>query len=219
MLQCIKTGVMSPVMTVRKGTLRQQTNEIGDPVSQLHRVAFELAAPAGAAGRGAAGGVHVGGKQYLACINDTVLTTALDPVADTAIWTIIGTDCATYTFWRPDNNNISDKAFPNSTPSTAGGVVTPFPDVQSVTAEGKDRLLLLGNHLTKLLSVYLGDVKCCSLSYSHGSDSIACIIPSVDALAASSACTCLDNGTRRLPIIMVRESDGTAYRTNHFYTF
>ncbi|KAI8142479.1 hypothetical protein BJV82DRAFT_579536 [Fennellomyces sp. T-0311] len=188
-LQCMKTGVMSPVMVLRKGTLRQQSNELGDPVSQLHRVAFEVAS---------------NNNQYLACINDTVLTAALDPVSDTAIWTIIGTDCATFTFWTPNNT---------------AAIVTPFPEVRSVAPEGKDRLLLLGNQLSQLLTVWLGDVKCCSLSYSHSNDSIVCIIPPTDVLAASSACTRLDNDTRRLPVFLVREADGTVYRTNHFYTF
>ncbi|KAI9267939.1 hypothetical protein BDA99DRAFT_504421 [Phascolomyces articulosus] len=240
MLQCIKTGMMSPVMIVRKGTnLRHPTNELGDPVSQLHRVAFELVSSTssgvtpttpGITATTTHGGV-MGGNQYLACINDTVLTAALDPVADTAIWTIIGTDCATFTFWRPDKNinHVSSNSTCSTTTTTSNGTPTgtttatttiaSFPDVQSVTAEGKDRLLLLGNHLTQSLTVWLGDVKCTTLSYSHGNDSIVCILPSIDEMGASSACTHLDTGIRRLPIFLVRESDGTAYRTNHFYTF
>ncbi|KAG2227167.1 hypothetical protein INT45_003897 [Circinella minor] len=230
MLQCIKTGMMSPVMIVRKGSnLRHQTNELGDPVSQLHRVAFELVNSTSSSTPGITGSSNNnsntscgGGNQYLACINDTVLTAALDPVADTAIWTIIGTDCATFTFWRPDNNenHVSSSGVHGGGMTTKKDlVISPFPDVQSVTTEGKDRLLLLGSHLTQFLTVWLGDVKCATLSYSHGNDSIVCFLPSVDLLSTSSACTHLENGIHRLPIFLVRESDGTAYRTHQFYTF
>ncbi|KAI8373285.1 hypothetical protein BD560DRAFT_394532 [Blakeslea trispora] len=68
-LQCLNTGLVSPVMVIRKvekastvvgGSLMNDEEVLGDPVSQLHKIALQLVTP--------------NNEQpiYLACLNDIV---------------------------------------------------------------------------------------------------------------------------------------------------
>ncbi|KAG0014085.1 hypothetical protein BGZ80_010658 [Entomortierella chlamydospora] len=84
-LQCLSTGLVSPVMVIRKvdkgsmvlggGSTGHSSAEydqeaIGDPVSQLHKVAFQITGQATPAGTFSHGRLQQG--TYLACLGDVV---------------------------------------------------------------------------------------------------------------------------------------------------
>ncbi|KAG0287162.1 hypothetical protein BGZ98_004782, partial [Dissophora globulifera] len=84
-LQCLSTGLVSPVMVIRKvdkgsmvlggGSAGHSSAEydqeaIGDPVSQLHKVAFQITGQATPAGTFSHGKLQQG--TYLACLGDVV---------------------------------------------------------------------------------------------------------------------------------------------------
>ncbi|KAI8324884.1 LAG1-DNAbind-domain-containing protein [Martensiomyces pterosporus] len=163
-LQCVSTGMCSPVLTLRKvekGSVavgsfygRDPTRDVpGDPVSQLHKVAFEVriqtqeelpavtVSPAG---------LHPSVGSYLTCMGDIVgihatcdgrqitdegpgpgksgagtggsppghgrkqskdsgsvgTTSWAEDVGDSAVWTMVGTDCAIYRFDYPPSPDM-----------------------------------------------------------------------------------------------------------------
>ncbi|KAJ2883108.1 hypothetical protein FB639_002242, partial [Coemansia asiatica] len=158
-LQCVSTGMCSPVLTLRKvekGSMavgsfygRDSSRDVlGDPVSQLHKVAFEVrvqtreelpavtVTPAGL-------NTRVG--SYLTCMGDIVglnatcdgrqlaadssssgkqrgspgqgrkqskdgasvgTTSWTEDVGDSAVWTMVGTDCTIYRFDYPSTADI-----------------------------------------------------------------------------------------------------------------
>lgn len=315
-LQCVTTGLVSPVMVIRKvdkGSMvlgGNRTSEqgggecgdeaLGDPVSQLHKVAFQIVQDPMFASFNNDNSQHHhlnSSKNewilpqssqpvtYLACLNDVVgmhktttprtwigpsgwnnvvvveeekekiirkrrvscdvvkppplsasfstklqqinqrrrvnslsdVTTrhsnAVDngacwteDVSDAAVWTIVGTDCATYTFWVP----------PFAAPPSP---ITPFPIVHQVTLPtAGGGMTITGENLTRDLTVWLGDIQC-PLTTVKSRESLACQVPPHDLLL-SSPVTVMDEeqDTRKLPILLVR-ADGVVYRTTHFYSF
>lgn len=192
-LQCVQTGRTSPVLIVRP---IDRTRNPDDPVSQLHRVALELESK------------H---DTFLSCIKDTVgmhdrtfLWHQEDrrkrlEIVDAAIWTVIGTECATYTFWTP----------PTSLP------FGPFPITQEFSVKDSNTFVLTGSHLLGL-SVWLGNVRATILCSEP--NKIVGHIPPIQDLLMSPVLVIQDEW-KTLPISLVRESNGTVYRTNHIYSF
>ncbi|KAJ2163164.1 hypothetical protein GGF46_000093 [Coemansia sp. RSA 552] len=169
-LQCVSTGMCSPVLTLRKvekGSIatgsfygRDSTRDVlGDPVSQLHKVAFEVRVqtrdelPAVTV---TPAGLNTSVGSYLSCMGDIVgirstsdgrqlscdsgagsgsngsgsgksvgarvspghsrrqskdgasvgTTSWAEDVGDSAVWTMVGTDCAIYRFDYPPSEDI-----------------------------------------------------------------------------------------------------------------
>lgn len=192
-LQCVKTGMMTPVMVIRrrKNDIKEQQHD--DPVSQLHRIALEVADQP---------------SHYLACINDKVITNAhMEATDDQAIWTIIGTDCTTYRF----------RTTPSSLPSE---VVTPFPQVQSVEQNDNDTITLHGQHLGPHLQVALADCMILQQISPATPNEIKCRLPSSSSLDTMASLVVQEeqDGMKKWPIALIRQADGTLYRTSHFCT-
>jgi hypothetical protein len=279
-LQCVTTGLVSPVMIIRKvdkqslvlggnrvdnpiGSLGGECSDetLGDPVSQLHKVAFQIVQDPsfhqGNMKQNIAGHWKIPQSShpvtYLACLNDVVgmhkttstrhlvpqcqentfseiaqdpmvrrLSTgeikrrgslgkgssALDPtglegacwtedVSDAAVWTIVGTDCASYTFWTPDERTMP---------------TAPFPVLHELTKKGKDRLTLTGENLSPDIEVWFGDVKSTETEF-VSQDSVHCKIP-FDV--ANSTTIEQENDHRRIPLLLVR-GKGIVYKTNLYY--
>ncbi|ORZ25862.1 beta-trefoil DNA-binding domain-containing protein [Absidia repens] len=298
-LQCLSTGLVSPVMSIRKvdkgslalsgimvmePTLSSTTEALGDPVSQLHKVAFEIKSPpspvsATNVSPSSSSPSHLYQQQhrniFLACLNDVVgrhkchnpprrvasqlssSTTAAaalrqqqqqqqqqqdkpalssgrrrsstapssssaldqnDPlqgavfeqdVSDAAVWTIVGTDCARFTFAVPTPTSTPTPSSPQDTFYMRPDIA-PFPVVSSVS-QGDTTLCLWGESFTTHLTVYVGDL---ALSTEFKSpEALVCVIPST-LLSSSSSSSPGAMASKKQPILLVR-NDGVIYKTNH----
>ena len=282
-LQCVTTGLVSPVMVVRKvdkgsmvvggvrvapGATRAggecADESLGDPVSQLHKIAFQIVQDAPAQPDNSEpflSGFHLprssGGATYLACINDAVgMHRASGPrmaakfekkktssvsstgeerpkavrkrranpdalskkalgcawtedASDASVWTIVGTDCATYSFWVPQEESFSD-AFKGAADSTP---LAPFPNVKSLTLHPNNFATLQGDNLSPDLSIWFGG--CPVTAELRGPQTITFAIPSLQQLAESAGVVD-DNGIKKIPILLARP-DGVVYRTGKYW--
>ncbi|KAL0076108.1 hypothetical protein F4703DRAFT_1743939 [Phycomyces blakesleeanus] len=303
-LQCVSTGLVSPVMVIRKvdrgsmalgGSRIDRSNGngngsgsgsgsgsgggiggggecgdevLGDPVSQLHKIAFQIVQDPSAHSTNSNNNISqpfllstsswnlpnsCQPVSYLACLNDAVgmhrttstrtlhkpeapkrpvepsrrnSATAQDlsldgscwteDVSDAAVWTIVGTDCASYTFWTPDIAR------------TQSGLAH-FPIINNLTMSSTtscngDLLTLTGEHITRDLKVWFGDIEAKTDYQSR--ESIRCVVPDTHILETSLATTIdeelvIDGSigpNRRLPLLLVR-NDGLVYQTDFFHTF
>ncbi|CAM0138417.1 hypothetical protein VKS41_002968 [Umbelopsis sp. WA50703] len=286
-LQCVTTGLVSPVMVIRKvdkgsmvvGGVRAAPGNprvggecadesLGDPVSQLHKIAFQIVQDAPAQPEESEpflSGFHLpqssGAATYLACINDavgmhrtsgtrvaakfekkktpssyqptngqsderpkTVRKRRTNPdtlskkamgcawtedASDASVWTIVGTDCATYSFYVPQEDQFSDpfKGAMDSVP------LSPFPNVKALSLHPNNYATLQGENLTPDLSIWFGS--CPVTAELRGPQTITFAIPTQQQLS-DSAGVVNDNGTRKIPILLARP-DGVIYRTGKYW--
>ncbi|KAG1441396.1 hypothetical protein G6F56_011505 [Rhizopus delemar] len=260
-LQCVTTGLVSPVMIIRKvdkqslvlgGNLATSSpgdgvsfggeagdEVLGDPVSQLHKVAFQIVQDPSFHSTKVPRAESCHWQipfsshpvTYLACLNEVVgmhKTTSTrhlvsqcqdekengirqtktsqtdiglegacwtEDVSDAAVWTIVGTDCASYTFWTPDEHLPS----------------LPFPIIHEVTQK-EDQLMLSGENLGSDIDVWFGDIQSLETKYTSHS-TIHCKIPNV----TNSVTIEQQDHTKKIPLLLVR-SNGVVYKTNFYYT-
>ncbi|KAF7725584.1 hypothetical protein EC973_009539 [Apophysomyces ossiformis] len=144
-----------------------------------------------------------------------------EDVSDAAVWTIVGTDCASYTFWIPPDSNEFNSSFKEDTSLSAP--VAPFPTVSQLCAAGGGTaaaatLTVSGENLTRDLAVWFGDIRAHHTEY-KSRESLVCTIPNVHELMNSPTLMLEEDGMRRkIPILLVR-GDGVVYRTGMFYSF
>ncbi|KAI9283288.1 hypothetical protein BY458DRAFT_543572 [Sporodiniella umbellata] len=301
-LQCLTTGLVSPVMVIRKvdrastvvGGAQEETGEevLGDPVSQLHKIALQIVQDPGEC-------AHT----YLACLNDIVgmhkttlarkpvhkvwdesgfdvITSqeggkvvrkrrvsmdphppeslmssmslsdppTLDPyrrheesdlsrksslsssasstpslarrsssastmmnqlgafwtedVSDAAVWTIVGTDCATYTFWSPQLIET-----PQATLSS-----NPLPSLShyfSSTSNHETLLTLHGENFSRDLEIWFGDIKAVYTEY-RSRELLICQLPSRLDLQQ------VQKHHGQIPILLVR-ADSTICKSGQYF--
>ncbi|KAI8366145.1 beta-trefoil DNA-binding domain-containing protein [Blakeslea trispora] len=134
-----------------------------------------------------------------------------EDVSDAAVWTIVGTDCANYTFWTPFNNPFNLEASHHTDP------ISPFPVIHELIAK-KDQLTLSGEHISEDISVWFGDIKASKIEF-KSRDSIVCSIPDAQELQNSPTLLIEEDGLKKkIPLLLVR-GDGIVYRTDRYYTF
>ncbi|KAI7901420.1 uncharacterized protein BX663DRAFT_514350 [Cokeromyces recurvatus] len=145
-----------------------------------------------------------------------------EDVSDAAVWTIVGTDCATYTFWTPSNE--SHHGFNMPFHHTRSTPITPFPllhEISMTEDDNKDRssLTLIGENITRDLNIWFGDIKSPQTEY-KSRDSITCKIPDINELMNSPTIIADDEDVlkKKIPLLLVR-GDGIVYRTDQFYVF
>lgn len=191
-LQCVRTGLLSPVMIIKRKQQRRSSSfpihEDNEPVSQLHRITLELVDRP---------------SYYLTCINDTVMTAAAASVNDDqAIWTIVGTEFATYSFYK--------------SPSSSAVVSSPFPEITHVETQN-DQIILTGTNLHDDLTIWLGDVQCPIIDTQPGTRT--CRLPPTSELLASQSLMADHDDTYKLPILLMRQDNqGIIYGTGRHYT-
>ncbi|CEP06970.1 hypothetical protein [Parasitella parasitica] len=146
-----------------------------------------------------------------------------EDVSDASVWTIVGTDCATYRFWTPPA--IVDLNSPFSGNTMAASPITPFPILSATgnqlvhNANIQQMLHLTGENFARDLSVWFGDIKAPRTDY-KSRESISCSIPDIQELLESPT-SFLDNETQqhhKIPLLFVR-GDGVVYNTDMFYSF
>ncbi|KAI8382355.1 beta-trefoil DNA-binding domain-containing protein [Blakeslea trispora] len=99
-----------------------------------------------------------------------------EDVTDAAVWTIVGTECAIYTFWTPPqmvsqemNDNIR---FP---------YITHMSITQDTNKEASWMMTLSGEYFSRDLQVWLGDIKATYTEY-KSRDMLVCGLPSREEL-------------------------------------
>ncbi|ORX98743.1 LAG1-DNAbind-domain-containing protein [Basidiobolus meristosporus CBS 931.73] len=299
-LQCLSTGLISPVMIIRKvdkgslvvgtGTGTGREEMLGDPVSQLHKVAFQIVedmveeetpfpirptagsylvclgdvvgvqrsnegrkfdtpsakkvpsrseslpnvlehsyenlpngtaanegdngtrkrrAPTSAASgppmKASKAGRRNSIREDLLSGNDSALQNMWsEDVSDTAVWTIVGTDCVQYSFYTPNSNTHGDESSINP--------ITPIPYIThiipSTQSGGSSILSIYGENLTADLSVWFGETQS-KVTEFKSRESIVCAPPAPGQNGAAEETS--------FPILLVR-SDGVVFKTGKFYT-
>ncbi|ORZ25565.1 hypothetical protein BCR42DRAFT_400433 [Absidia repens] len=152
-----------------------------------------------------------------------------EDVSDAAVWTIVGTDSAKYTFWTPPSSTSiqqqqdDDTTLHFNNPFTRpqqSHPITPFPLVNHINSSSSTgTVLITGENLSRDLSVWFGDVRAPLTEY-KSRDLLSCTVPDVSLLAASVVVkTDVEHpNLRKLPLLLVR-GDGVVYRTGEMYTF
>lgn len=145
-----------------------------------------------------------------------------EDVSDAAVWTIVGTDCASYTFWTPSDApdqscfNMPFNQQATTTLSTSSAPITPFPILQDI--KQSDCLTLSGENLTRDLNLWFGDIKSPHTEY-KSRESMVCTIPDIQELLSSPTLIIEEDGLqKKIPLLLVR-GDGVVYRTDQFYAF
>ncbi|KAI7871748.1 hypothetical protein BDF14DRAFT_1758554 [Spinellus fusiger] len=164
-----------------------------------------------------------------------------EDVSDAAIWTIVGTDCATYTFWTPSplsnttdiqsmtpfpmlsekvyfteeegSPTISSSSHPSDTTSpNTGSDTTPH---RNSTSRG-NKLVLTGENLSSDICVWIGNIQ---MVTEYHNNTLCCIVPSTNELLQSPFIDFMNEGTHhQLPLVLVR-NDGVVFKTESFYEF
>lgn len=144
-----------------------------------------------------------------------------EDVSDAAVWTIVGTDCATYTFLSPSEEVLqhdggSDTMTPSLLPpNNAPAPPPPFPSLIHMTSksslDNKDQvqLSLHGENFSRDLQVWFGDIKAASVEY-RSRELMLCRVPSKHELLSAK------HAYDQIPILLVR-GDGTICKTNKTY--
>ncbi|KAI8344328.1 hypothetical protein BC941DRAFT_497633 [Chlamydoabsidia padenii] len=165
-----------------------------------------------------------------------------EDVSDAAVWTIVGTDVAKYTFWTPPSFSTAPLLSPSSSSSSSsssqdiGGddlttfnnpftrpqqshPITPFPIISHINSTAATTMLITGENLTRDLSAWFGDIKAPLTEY-KSRELLACHVPEECELASSLVANPDEEcpHLRKLPLLLVR-GDGVVYRTGQFYTF
>ncbi|GAA5801505.1 hypothetical protein HPULCUR_006953 [Helicostylum pulchrum] len=149
-----------------------------------------------------------------------------EDVSDAAVWTIVGTDCASYTFWTPSDApdqscfNMPFNQQATTTLSNTSAPITPFPLIYETSTKKIDamHLTLSGENLTRDLNIWFGDIKSAQTEY-KSRDTITCSIPDAQELLSSPTLVLEDDGLKKkIPLLLVR-GDGVVYRTDQFYSF
>ncbi|EIE89876.1 hypothetical protein RO3G_14587 [Rhizopus delemar RA 99-880] len=127
-----------------------------------------------------------------------------EDVSDAAVWTLVGTDCATYTFWSPFLDDPS-------TPLSTG----PFPALShfftSTNKLDHERFLTMhGENFSRDLQVWFGDVKANHTEY-RSRELIICKVPPRHELME------VKKVYGDLPILLVR-GDGTICKTGKCFS-
>ncbi|KAI8887458.1 LAG1-DNAbind-domain-containing protein [Backusella circina FSU 941] len=170
-----------------------------------------------------------------------------EDVNDASVWTIVGTECAKYTFWTPpylDNSN------PQHEQLVTAPLSTPFPCLMhfSISNENiskknlklyrsqdthtnntNDRnektvlMTITGENFTRDLQIWLGDIKATFTEY-RSKEMLVCRLPSRHDLLESAGLENISsfnedsNANYRIRILLVR-GDGVVYKTSRYYAF
>uniref|UniRef100_A0A8C3AH95 Recombination signal binding protein for immunoglobulin kappa J region like n=1 Tax=Cyclopterus lumpus TaxID=8103 RepID=A0A8C3AH95_CYCLU len=195
-LVCTESGAALPPMVIRKVNKQHAILDVDEPVSQLHKCAFQF---------------RDDPQTYLCLSNDAIVlyqapSSTKDPgrvvLNDGSCWTIIGVEAVEFTF--------------NHGPSCIQNPVTPFPVITGLEVNGGGHVATLdihGENLSPHLKVWFGNNEAETMFRSP--KSLLCVVPDVSAFG---------DGWRHLrritsvPLSLIR-SDGLIYRTTFSFTF
>ncbi|TKS71882.1 Recombining binding protein suppressor of hairless-like protein [Collichthys lucidus] len=184
------------VQVIRKVNKQHAILDVDEPVSQLHKCAFQF---------------RDNPQAYLCLSNDTIIqyqgpSNARDPsrvvLNDGSCWTIIGVEVVEYTF----NQGLACIQTP----------VTPFPVITGLEVNGGGHVAMLevhGENFNPHLKVWFGNSETETMFKSP--KSLLCVVPDISAFSDGWRCL------RRIitvPLSLIR-LDGLIYRTSFSFTY
>ncbi|XP_051997309.1 recombining binding protein suppressor of hairless-like protein isoform X2 [Xyrauchen texanus] len=195
-LVCTDTGVALPPMVIRKVNKQHVCLDVDEPVSQLHKCAFQL---------------KDSNHMYLCLSNDKIIQYQASPcpkegnkvlLNDGSCWTIIGTEVVEYTF--------SESLTCHPT------IISPVPVINGLELNGGGHVATLelhGENFSPHLKVWFGNMEAETMFRSPRS--LLCIVPDVSVL----------NGEWRwmrspitVPLSLIR-LDGLIFRSSFSFTY
>ncbi|XP_072237653.1 recombining binding protein suppressor of hairless-like protein [Leuresthes tenuis] len=195
-LVCTESGVALPPMVIRKVSKQHAILDVDEPVSQLHKCAFQF---------------RDNPNAYLCLSNDTIIqhqasSCVRDPsrvvLNDGSCWTIIGVEVVEFTF----NQGVACIQTP----------VSPFPVITGLEVTGGGHVAMLeidGENFNPHLKVWFGNNEAETMFKSPRS--LLCVVPDVSVFSDGWRCL------RRVvtaPLSLVRV-DGLIYRTSFSFTY
>ncbi|XP_036957645.1 recombining binding protein suppressor of hairless-like protein [Acanthopagrus latus] len=195
-LVCTESGVSLPPMVIRKVNKQHAILDVDEPVSQLHKCAFQF---------------RDNPYAYLCLSNDSIIqyqapSSVRDPsrvvLNDGSCWTIIGVEAVEFTF----NQGLACIQTP----------VTPFPLITGLEVSGGGHVATLeiqGENFSPHLKVWFGNSEAETMFKSP--KSLLCVVPDVSVFTDGWRCL------RRIitvPLSLIR-LDGLIYRTSFSFTY
>nr|XP_056700852.1 recombining binding protein suppressor of hairless-like protein [Euleptes europaea] len=195
-LVCTTTGVALPPLIIRKVAKQSVLMDVDEPISQLHKCAFQLYGSDG---------------MYLCLSTEKVIQFQASPcpreanrelLNDSSCWTIIGTETVEYTF-SDSLNCIRDPVSP-----------APLITVLELTGGGDVAMLeVQGECFHENLKVWFGDVEAETMYRSP--KSLVCVVPDVSAFSR-------DWRWLRYPItvpLLLLRNDGLIHSSTFSFTY
>uniref|UniRef100_A0A3Q3X5T2 Uncharacterized protein n=1 Tax=Mola mola TaxID=94237 RepID=A0A3Q3X5T2_MOLML len=195
-LVCTESGVTLPPMVIRKVNKQHAILDVDEPVSQLHKCAFQFRDDPHA---------------YLCLSNDSIiqyqaLSSVRDPsrvvLNDGSCWTIIGVEAVEYTF----NQGVACIQTP----------VTPFPVISGLEVNGGGHVAMLeihGENFNPHLKVWFGNNEAETMFKSP--KSLLCVVPDIAVFTDGWRCL---RRVITVPLSLIR-LDGLIYRTSFSFTY
>ncbi|NXV50940.1 RBPJL protein, partial [Uria aalge] len=195
-LVCTATGITLPPLIIRKVTKQYAMLDIDEPISQLHKCAFQF---------------QGSDRMYLCLSTEKVIQFQASPcpkeanrelLNDGSCWTIIGTETVEYTF----SESLACVREP----------VSPVPLITALQLTGGGDVAMLdvqGEYFHAHLKVWFGDVEAETMYRSP--KSLVCVVPDVSAFG---------NDWRWLrypitvPLLLIRD-DGLIYSSSFTFTY
>uniref|UniRef100_UPI0037E72712 recombining binding protein suppressor of hairless-like protein n=1 Tax=Semicossyphus pulcher TaxID=241346 RepID=UPI0037E72712 len=195
-LVCTESGVALPPMVIRKVNKQHAILDVDEPVSQLHKCAFQF---------------RDNPHAYLCLSNDAIIqyqapSSLRDPsrvvLNDGSCWTIIGVEAVEYTF----NQGLACIQTP----------VTPFPVITGLEVNGGGHVAMLeihGENFSPHLKVWFGNSEAETMFKSP--KSLLCVVPDVSVFSEGWRCL---RRVITVPLSLIR-LDGLIYRTHFSFTY
>lgn len=195
-LVCTETGVALPPMVIRKVNKQHAILDVDEPVSQLHKCAFQF---------------QDNPQAFLCLSNDSIIqyqaaSSIRDPsravLNDGSCWTIIGVEAVEYTF--------------NQGLSCIQTAVTPFPVITALEVNGGGHVAMLeisGENFSPHLKVWFGNNEAETMFKSP--KSLLCVVP--DVVVFTDGWSSLRRSIT-VPLSLIR-LDGLIYHTHFSFTF
>ncbi|XP_011367650.1 recombining binding protein suppressor of hairless-like protein isoform X2 [Pteropus vampyrus] len=198
-LVCTVTGITLPPMIIRKVTKQCALLDVDEPISQLHKCAFQF--PGGPSG---------GGGTYLCLATEKVVQFQASPcpkeanralLNDSSCWTIIGTESVEFSF----STSLACTREP----------VTPVPLIRTLELSGGGDVATLelhGENFHAELKVWFGDVEAETM---YSPRSLVCVVPDVATFSS-------DWRWLRTPItvaVSLVRADGLFYPSAFSFTY
>uniref|UniRef100_A0A3P8RRW6 Recombination signal binding protein for immunoglobulin kappa J region like n=1 Tax=Amphiprion percula TaxID=161767 RepID=A0A3P8RRW6_AMPPE len=196
-LVCTESGVALPPMVIRKVNKQHAILDVDEPVSQLHKCAFQF---------------RDNPHAYLCLSNDTIIqhqvsfSHSFSPLLmilnDGSCWTIIGVEAVEFTF----NQGLACIQTP----------VSPFPVITGLEVNGGGHVAMLeihGENFSPHLKVWFGNSEAETMFKSP--KSLLCVVPDVSVFSDSWRCL---RRVITVPLSLIR-LDGLIYRTTFSFTY
>ncbi|XP_036387682.1 recombining binding protein suppressor of hairless-like protein [Megalops cyprinoides] len=195
-LVCTVTGVALPPMVIRKVNKQHAILDVDEPVSQLHKCAFQF---------------KDSNKMYLCLSNEKIIQFQASPcqkdpsrevLNDGSCWTIIGTETVEYTF--------------SESLACIQSAVTPIPIINSLELNGGGHVAMLeihGENFGPHLKVWFGNVEAETMFRTP--KSMLCVVPDVSVFSGEWKWM---RQPITVPLSLIR-LDGLIYRSTFTFTY